>query len=265
MRTERRLRKLDKSYSEHLREARKRIFSCVLFLGFAFSLCILNASPIFEAVLKPGTEAGFEIISVSPGDALVAGITVVFLSSFFLTVPFMTIQFGSFMMPAVDQAKRVKLRVVIFVIIVLFFAGLAFSFKVMLPVFFGFMHGYGGQFMIAETFSVMDYVSFIITFSVVMGIAFETPLFVVAMWIFGIMDRQKVKKFRGVFYLVIFVGAAFITPPDVISQVMVALPMLGLFELGNVCGMSIQKRNKGINAQGKDEFKKQAYVREERS
>ena len=238
---------MDKDYGEHLTEAKKRALACLLLFFLAFIGCCTVAGGLFDRVLEPARKAGFEVISVSPGDALVSDIGVILAISLLITLPCVFIQVIEFILPAVTGDNSTKLRFFGLVMVILFYVGVAFAFFIMLPFFFEFMAEFGSELNVSRCFSVSEYMNFVLTFSVCLGVAFETPLAVTLMWRFGVINRVRMKRMRGVVYVLIFAGAAFITPPDVVSQLMVALPMLALFEAGNLTGRRIVKVKTGGN------------------
>ncbi len=242
----RRLERLDKEYGEHVREIKKRATFCVGCFLLALCFGIANADKIICISLGFAQGAGFEIISVSPGDTVVAGISLVIRVAILLSIPFAAYQCLGFIVPALASTSVFRVRVALLFMIILFYSGVVFSFYIMLPIFFRFISVYGDRFSVTRFFAVSEYMSFICTFSVCMGLAFETPVFVGTLWGIGVIDQSRIKKFRKLFYLLIFVGAAVITPPDVISQIMVALPMLVLFEIGNVCGLHVSRKRTGM-------------------
>ena len=236
---------MDKEYSDHIVEAKRRAICCIVVLAAFVMICCTKVTWIFDNVLKLCRDAGFEVISISPGDSVISVIALIFTMAVLLTAPFFVFQIMEFILPAVRRKDVLHIRLAAFMAMGLFYVGLAFSFFVMLPFFFEFMAEYGDKLHVSRSFSVSDYLSFICTFSVCLGLAFETPLIVIVLWCIRVIDSFTIKRIRGVLYLLIFVVAALITPPDAISQLMVALPMMFLFEAGNVCGkklVSLKKR-----------------------
>ena len=259
---------MDKEYREHLNEAKIRALGCFILFFLVFAGCCTVANSLFDRALKPAKDAGFEVISVSPGDALVAEISLLLAISLMVELPWVFIQVIEFVSPAVKRANVAKLRFFGLITAVLFYAGLVFSFFVILPFFFRFMAGFGEELDIYRSFSISEYMGFVLTFSLCMGTAFETPLAVSFMWWFGVIDKKRVRKLRGAIYVFIFAGAAFITPPDVISQLMVALPMLALFEVGNMMGRryftqkrrpTLKKRNRILASSFREKASKRRF------
>ena len=251
MRQRKRIRRwsqsLDKDYGEHLTEAKNRAILCLILFFLAFIGCCTVAKGLFDRILEPAREAGFEVISVSPGDALMSDIGVILAISLIITLPCFFIQVIEFISPAVTGYNTAKLRFFGLVMVIMFYVGVVFAFFVMLPFFFCFMAEFGAELNVSRSFSVSEYMNFVLTFSVCLGTAFETPLAVTLMWRFGVINKGRMRKIRGLIYVLIFVGAALITPPDVVSQLMVALPMLALFEAGNLTGRRIAKVKNGGN------------------
>jgi len=238
----RRLQKLDKDYAEHVREVKIRSLLCIIYFFVVLCVCCANAEKIIDMSLEPCRSAGFCLISVRPGDSVIAGIIIVLALALLATLPFAFLQVTAFVLPAVKPSDVIKIRLIMYGVALLFLAGILFSFYVILPFFFRFMSEYGRNRQFTNDLSISEYVSFICDFSLCMGLVFQMPLLVISLWKFGLVDKSRLKKFRGIFYIFIFIGAALITPPDVISQLMVALPMIGLFETGNICGRFVMRR-----------------------
>ena len=233
---------LDKDFSEHLKEAAKRLAFSVVFYCAALCFCVANTGHIFDVFTMPFRSAGFELISLSPGDSLLAVMTMILATAFLIAMPLVILEITGFVMPAVKDVLQNRIRLLAIVMTALFLAGVLFAFFIILPFFSVFVADNGALFGIERTVSIKGYVSFVCMLSFCMGVGFEMPVLVLLLWVFGFLSSQRLRRCREIFYLTIFAGAAVITPPDVVSQFMVALPMIALFEIGNFCGFFMTRK-----------------------
>ena len=122
------LKRLNKEYNEHLREAKGRLLACVVFFCLMSLVGVIFAEELFNVMLMMARRSGFEVISVSPGDTLVADISLVVEFAFSLALPFIAGQISAFVMPAFKRENMLKFRVTGISMIILFYAGVVFSF-----------------------------------------------------------------------------------------------------------------------------------------
>ncbi|MDE7243351.1 MAG: twin-arginine translocase subunit TatC, partial [Oscillospiraceae bacterium] len=119
--------------------------------------------------------------------------------------------------------------------------GVYFAYRIMLPFMLYFLSSVGGGSGISAAVSVQSYMTFLMTVFVVFGIVFELPVISILLTQMGLLRVQWMRKGRRVVIVAIFVAAALITPPDVVSQVMVAIPMMALYELSILLCTLVQK------------------------
>ena len=134
-----------------------------------------------------------------------------------------------------------------------FVIGVAFARYISLPFVLRFLIQFTGEVDVAASISIQQYIGFLLTIFVVFGLVFELPVVSVLLTGLGLIRAEWLKKGRKVMIVVIFLLAAIITPPDVVSQVMVALPMILLYELSIALSSLVGRRRK--DAQDEDEEK----------
>lgn len=165
---------------------------------------------------------------MQPAEAFFTYIKVVVFAGFLLATPVVFYQIWGFFVPAFTRKERMVLGLLVPSSVVLFYTGLAFSFFLVLPIGIQFFMGIGSEDLM-PMFSVEKYLDFIITFLLPFGVSFELPLVIIILAKMGIVSSQFLQsKFRYVFFLTFVVGAI-LTPPDVVSQCMIALPLVGLY------------------------------------
>jgi sec-independent protein translocase protein TatC len=173
---------------------------------------------------------GGSLIFTSVAEAFFTYMKVAFIAAVILVSPFVLYQIWAFVAPGLYQKE--KRYVVPFVLGgSLFFAvGVLFAYFVAIPIGFKFLLGYATDF-IKPLPSMKEYLSFSIKFLLAFGLVFEFPVVLVLLARIGVVDAKLLARQRKYAILLIFIFAAIITPPDFISQVLMALPLIGLYEL----------------------------------
>jgi sec-independent protein translocase protein TatC len=217
----------------HLQELRKRLILSFIAVGAGFILCYALAQPIFDILAAPLLKVmptGGSLIFTSVAEAFFTYMKVAFIAGLILTSPFILYQIWAFVAPGLYQKE--KRYVVPFVSLgSLFFAmGILFGYFVAIPFGFKFLLGYASDF-IKPMPSMKEYLSFSIKFLLAFGLVFEFPVVLLLLARIGVIDAKMLARQRKYAILLIFVFAAVMTPPDLISQVLMALPLIGLYEL----------------------------------
>jgi sec-independent protein translocase protein TatC len=217
----------------HLQELRKRLILSFIAVGGGFVLCYAFAEKIFDILAAPLLNmmpAGGSLIFTSVAEAFFTYMKVAFISGLILASPFVLYQIWAFVAPGLYRHE--KKYVVPFVLAGSFFfaIGILFAYYVALPVGFKFLLGFATDF-IKPLPSMKEYLSFSIKFLLAFGLVFEFPVVLVLLARIGVVDAKTLARQRKYAILLIFIFAAILTPPDIISQLIVALPMIGLYEL----------------------------------
>jgi sec-independent protein translocase protein TatC len=202
-------------------------------VGGGFVLCYLFAQKIFDLLAAPLLDvmpAGGTLIFTSVAEAFFTYMKVAFIAGLMLASPFVLYQIWAFVAPGLYRHE--KKYVVPFVLAGSFFfaLGIFFGYAIALPVGFKFLLGFATDF-INPLPSMKEYLSFSIKFLFAIGLVFEFPVVLVLLARIGVVDAKTLARQRKYAILLIFIFAAILTPPDIISQVIVALPMIGLYEL----------------------------------
>ena len=156
---------------------------------------------------------------------------VTLMAAFLIALPYVLYQMWAFVAPGLYQHEK-RLALPVIVSSVFFFAvGMAFAYFVVFPIAFGFFAGYApaGVQMMTD---IDKYLSFVLTMFIAFGITFEVPVVVVVLVRLGVVELKKLQSIRGYVIVGAFVVGAIFTPPDVVSQVMLAVPLWLLYELG---------------------------------
>ena len=217
----------------HLQELRRRLILSFVAVGAGFALCYTFAQTIFDILAVPLLKmmpTGGSLIFTSVAEAFFTYMKVAFIAGLILASPFVLYQIWAFVAPGLYRHE--KKYVVPFVLAGSFFfaLGIFFGYYVALPVGFRFLLGFATDF-IKPMPSMKEYLSFSIKFLLAFGLMFEFPVVLVLLARIGVVDSKTLAKQRKYAILLIFIFAAVLTPPDIISQVLVALPLMGLYEL----------------------------------
>jgi sec-independent protein translocase protein TatC len=219
------------SLSGHLRELRNRVVICVVCL-IVFFLLGLHYAPDFVNLLTGiGKTYGYEYVYISPQELLMQYFSVALLLSVIVTLPVILYHIWAFIQPGLRKNENSLFLAALFFGLICFCLGIIFAYKVMLPFMLRFLINVSIGSDITASISVQNYITFLLTIFMIFGVVFELPVVSVLLTQMGLLKVSWMKKGTRVVIIIIFLISAFITPPDVVSQVMVAIPMIGLYEL----------------------------------
>lgn len=248
------MRDIDESRApllDHLIELRRRLLWCVLAVGVAFIFAYSQANAIFAFLVRPfaealGPNAGGQLIYTKLYEAFFTQIRVALNAALFLSFPVILNQFWGFVAPGLYRQEKNALFPFLLATPVLFLMGGALAYFFAMPTAFKFLLGFeksAGDVTLEALPAIGDYLSFVMTFIWGFGISFLLPVFLMLIERAGIVTRADLKSGRRYAIVGAFVIAAVLTPPDVISQFTLAVPLVLLYELALV-GMWFTGRNR---------------------
>ncbi|MDO8676016.1 MAG: twin-arginine translocase subunit TatC [Candidatus Omnitrophota bacterium] len=211
----------------HLDELRRRILTSLAVFFLAVLVCFNFTGRLLSWLIQP---AG-QLVFTSPGEAFGAHITVAVTAGFVLSFPFILYQLWMFAAAALKPDER---RFIVFfgpLSLLFFLSGVAFAFFVAVPMAYRFLMGFASSDLVPMV-SVGNYMGFLGNLVVAFGVAFELPLVMAFLAKIGIATPEFLRQKRRHAVIIILIVAAVLTPPDVVSQVLLAVPMLALYELG---------------------------------
>lgn len=215
--------------TEHLEELRKRlIYSAVFFIAAAL-LCYTFAERIIRDMVDLAGDIDF--VFISPAELLLANVKLAMIGGLIIAAPFLIIQIWLFVSPGLNAKERKLVAAAISMGGLFFVVGAVFAYFMVIPIVLVFFMGFQMD-IISPMISFNSYMSFVLSTIVAFGAIFELPILMILLTRFGIVKVSFIKKNRKYMVLGIFVLAAIITPPDIISQLLLGLPMLVLMELG---------------------------------
>lgn len=224
----------DQTLVSHLIELRAcllKALACVLFIFivlsfFAGELYSLVAKPLLEH-LAPGTG----MIATEVASTFIAPIKLAFFLALFISMPYILYQAWSFITPGLYQNERRFALPLLISSIFLFYAGVAFAFFIILPILFGFFTSIAPEGVVVMT-DISRYLDFILKIFFAFGLAFEVPILTILLIWSGLTTIETLKSKRPYIIVAAFVIGMLLTPPDVISQLLLAFPVWLLFEFG---------------------------------
>ena len=224
----------EQSFLAHLIELRDRLLRCVLAIILAFAALFPFANDVyvfFSAPLIDRLPEGMSMVSIGVVAPFLTPLKLVLMASVFITVPYLLSQVWRFIAPGLYRREKRLAVPLLISSTVLFYVGVAFSYYVVAPLVFSFMVGTVPE-GVAYSPDIAGYLDFVVTMFFAFGIAFEVPIVVILMIAAGITTADALASKRPYFIVIAFVIGMFLTPPDIISQTLLALPMWLLFEFG---------------------------------
>jgi sec-independent protein translocase protein TatC len=221
------------SLMSHLVELRSRLFKVFGSVFGVFILLVPFSRHVFYFVATPLTRfvPSGELQSIGAVTPLTATISLSFYLSLFLAMPVILYQVWAFVAPGLYKKEKHFAFPLLASSILLFYAGLAFAYYVVFPLIFGFVSTFTPD-MVEWKPDMAEYVSFVMMVALVFGIAFETPIATMLTVSTGLTTTDTLAKARPYVFLGAFVVGMLLTPPDIISQTVLAIPVYLLYELG---------------------------------
>ncbi|MBW1734498.1 MAG: twin-arginine translocase subunit TatC [Deltaproteobacteria bacterium] len=230
----------------HLEELRKRLVACAIAVGVGFAVSYAFSERLFNLLvmpLKAVMPEGDHLIFTNLPEMFFTYLKVAFLSGVLLMAPFIFYQLWMFVAPGLY--RREKRYVIPFVVTstILFVGGALFGYFVVFPFGFKFFIGFSNEYVKALP-SVKQYFSFAIKLLFAFGLVFELPVVIFFLTKMGVVTPELLSRKRKYAILLTFVLAAILTPPDVITQCMMAGPLIVLYEIGVLVSRTARKRKK---------------------
>ena len=226
---------LQESFLSHLYELRDRVIKSALAIILVFVCLVYWAPDIFhifaQPLLKALPEGGKMIVTDVTGSFFVP-MKVTMLVAFLIALPVVMYQIWAFIAPGLYQHERKLILPLVISSYSLFLIGMAFAYFLVFPSVFNFMASYNAPLGAEMSTDIDNYLSFAMTTFLAFGITFEVPVVVVVLVRMGIVPLAKLKEIRPYVIVGAFVISAIVTPPDVLSQLLLAVPMTVLYELG---------------------------------
>ncbi len=220
-------------FTDHLEELRNRLIVCFVAIGIGFALSYGFKERLFQILAHPlisVMKADDKLIFTGLPEAFFTYLKVSLLSGLMLAIPVILYEFWMFVAPGLYRKERRLLIPVVFLSSFFFVGGALFGYFVVFPLGFKFFLGFSTE-KIQALPSMREYLSFSAKLLIAFGLAFELPLLLTFLAKLGIVSVEFLKKNRKFAIILFFAGSAMLTPPDVVTQIMMAMPLMLLYEL----------------------------------
>ncbi|MFT5330458.1 MAG: sec-independent protein translocase protein TatC [Parasphingorhabdus sp.] len=238
---------------EHLIELRQRLLWSVAALTVAFLISIFFADEIFGILVRPLTDAfpagEGKLIYTKLYEAFFVEIKVAMFAAFFLAFPIISNQLWAFVAPGLYAKEKKAFLPFLIATPLLFMAGASLAYFVVMPTAFKFFLGFEGPVggLQQEALPAMgDYLSLVMQFILAFGVCFQLPVLLLLLNRAGIVTRQQLKGIRRYMIVGAFALAAILTPPDVVSQLMLGIPLILLYEVSLLIMWFTDRKNNKI-------------------
>lgn len=243
----------EQPFVSHLIELRDRLLRAIIAIGIAFGALALWPGPaalydLLAAPLVANLPQGATMIATNVISPFLVPLKITLMAALFVVLPYVLYQIWAFVAPGLYTHEKKLVLPLVISSTVLFFIGVAFCYFFVFGQVFKFIQGFAPKSITAAP-DIEAYLGFVLTMFIAFGAAFEVPVVVVVLARIGVVSIQKLKDFRGYFIVVAFIIAAIVTPPDVISQLALAIPMCLLYEVGIWAAQLFIKHTKAPDAE----------------
>jgi sec-independent protein translocase protein TatC len=239
---------------DHLIELRRRLIYCVIGFFLAFAVCFAFSTNIFHLLIMPfkwGTGKDVELITIKLLGFFLVKLKIAFFGALFITFPLIAIQIYRFVAPGLYSNERNAFRPYLVATPIFFLLGAGLVYFFLLPVAIRFFYSLVADTGVQLLPDVEAYLDFVMMLILAFGLCFQLPVILTLLGQIGIVSYDQLKSGRKFAIVGVFVVAAVLTPPDPISQVAMAIPLMGLYEI-SVQGVRIMEKRR-VAQRAKDE------------
>ncbi len=224
----------EQPFISHLLELRNRLLRIVLCVLFVFIATALYANDIYHYLAEPLLQhmpKNSSMIAIDVASPFFTPFKLAFVVAVFICVPFILYQFWGFVAPGLYRHEKMMVFPLLLASTILFYSGAAFAYFVVFPLVFGYLTAAAPEGVAVMT-DIATYLDFVLGMFFAFGLSFEIPIFTIVLVWAGITTTQSLSEMRPYVIVGVFVIAMFLTPPDALSQTLLAVPMCLLFESG---------------------------------
>src|SRR5438034_4760378 len=226
----------EQPFVSHLIELRDRMVRALIAVGICFGVLAVWPGPagLYDLLAQPlvaHLPEGTKLIATNVISPFLVPLKITLMAAFLLALPVVLYQAWAFVAPGLYTHEKKLVLPLVISSTVLFFVGVAFCYFFVFGRVFTFIQSFAPK-SITPAPDIEAYLSFVLTMFIAFGAAFEVPIAVVVLARMGLVSIEKLKSFRGYFIVLAFIIAAVITPPDVVPQLALAIPMCLLYEIG---------------------------------
>jgi len=239
----------------HLLELRDRLLRALIAVAIAFVPLVFFSNDLFTLIARPLIEKlpeGTSLIATSVVAPFMTPLKLALIGAIFVAMPYVLYQIWAFVAPGLYRHEKRFALPLFASSVVLFYVGVAFAYFIVFPLMFTFLTSTtpAGVRMMTDMSSYLDF-ALLLFFA--FGVAFEVPVATVLLVATGLVKVESLKKHRGYVLLGIFIVAAFLTPPDAVSQTFMAVPMYVLYELGILFAQYMRRQSRAVATQEKED------------
>ena len=224
----------EKSYLEHLSSLRNVLLRSLAAIALIFFILVFFRNEIFLIFANPLTEilpANSSMIATGVVSPFLTPLRLTFYVATFVAIPYLLFELWNFIAPGLYKDEKIGFFAVLFSSIVLFLVGICFAFFVIFPLIFNFFIQASPSEVLVMT-DINEYIDFVVRILFVFGFAFEVPIVLMLLIWSGVTNAQLLSRARPYVIIGCFVAGMFLTPPDIFSQTLLALPVWVLYEMG---------------------------------
>jgi len=235
-------------FVSHLVELRDRLIRAVIAIGIAFGLLCFWPGPaglydLLAAPMVAHLPKGATLIATNVISPILVPLKITLMAAFMIALPVVLYQLWAFVAPGLYSHEKKLVMPLVVSSTLLFVLGVAFCYFLVIPGMSKFIQAFAPATITAAP-DIEQYFGFVLTLFLVFGIAFEVPIAVIVLARMGVVTIAQLRQWRGYFIVASFIVAAVVTPPDVISQLALAIPMCILYELGIIAAQIFIKHTK---------------------
>jgi len=251
---------VEQPFLTHLIELRDRLLRIVLVVVAVFVVLLPFQNHIYTYLATPlmaHLPEGASMIATEVASPFLTPMKLAFVAAIFLSMPFLLYQFWAFVAPGLYRHERKMVLPLVVSSTMLFYLGMAFAYYIVFPLVFGFLTSTAPEGVAVMT-DIGRYLDFVLMLFFAFGVAFEVPIAIIILVWMGATTPEKLASKRPYIIVAAFIVGMFLTPPDVISQTLLALPMWVLFEIGLIFAKGIKRRTVEDAEEGEEEGQESA-------
>ena len=245
------------SLTGHLKELRNRVVVSLVVLIAGMIFCFSYAERVVTMLTDIGVQFGYEFVYIRPQELLLVYFSISLIGALVIALPVIAYEIFAFCGPGLKKREKAFLLLAMIFGTIFFGLGVWFVYKIMMPFMLRFLISFSHQVIVSASISIQEYMTFMMSVFLIFGVIFELPVLSVILTGLGLIKPVWLIKARKVMIVVIFFMAAIFTPPDIVSQIMVAIPIILLYELSiilsRICYRFRRKEKEKAEAEDEDE------------